>query len=207
MNGLFSYDGPLYKMCLFIYETFMLNLLWFIGSIPLITIGASTTALYSVYNKKINGQGYKICNDFFKAYKKNIRQASILGIIITIILCMGLYNMTRISSFNGGHLWLYYMHIFIIFQILLISNYIFPLIDRVNMSITDIIMNAVILAYKNIIISSINVIILVLLIIVVLFKPVFILFFIGLYGLIWAYLIERGKKVFKIDKVDKSIIR
>ena len=204
MNEIFSYNGLLYKVCVFIYEAFVLNLLWFIGSVPLITIGASTTALYSVYNKKVNGQSYKVCNDFFKAYKKNIKQASILGTIITIMLCMSLYNMTRISSFNGRHMWLYYMHIFIIFQILLISNYIFPLIDRVNMSITDIIMNAIILAYKNIIISIINITILGVLTIVVLFKPGFVLFFIGSYGLIWAYLIERGKKNFKIDE---SVIR
>ena len=207
MKGIFSYDGPIYKVCELIYETCMLNILWIIGCIPIVTIGASTTALYSVYSSKVSGKGYKIYSDFFKAYKKNIRQASILGTIITIMLCMGIYNMTRISSFKGNYVWLQYVHIFIIFQILLISNYIFPLIDRTTMNITNIIVNAVVLAYKNIIISSINVIILVLLIIVVLFKPVFILFFIGLYGLIWAYLIERGKKVFKIDKGDKSIIR
>ncbi|WP_411167976.1 DUF624 domain-containing protein [Clostridium sp. MB05] len=198
MKGIFSYDGPIYKICELIYETCMLNILWIIGCIPIVTIGASTTALYSVYNSKISGKGYKIYSDFFKAYKKNIRQASILGTIITIMLCMGIYNMTRISSFKGNYVWLQYVHIFIIFQILLISNYIFSLIDRTTMNITDIIVNAVILAYKNIIISIINVVVLALLIALLLFKPVIMLFFMGIYGLISSYLIERVFEAIKV---------
>lgn len=198
MKGIFSYDGPIYKICELIYETCMLNILWIIGCIPIVTIGASTTALYSVYNSKISGKGYKIYSDFFKAYKKNIRQASILGTIITIMLCMGIYNMTRISSFKGNYVWLQYVHIFIIFQILLISNYIFSLIDRTTMNITDIIVNAVILAYKNIIISIINVVVLALLIALLLFKPVIMLFFMGIYGLISSYLIERVFQAIKV---------
>lgn len=195
MKGIFSYDGPIYKICELIYETCMLNILWIIGCIPIVTIGASTTALYSVYNSKISGKGYKIYSDFFKAYKKNIRQASILGTIITIMLCIGIYNMTRINSFKGDYVWLQYVHIFIIFQILLISNYIFPLIDRTTMNITDIIVNAVVLAYKNIIISIINVVVLALLIVLLLFKPVTILFFMGIYGLISSCLIKRYLKL------------
>lgn len=198
MKGLFSYDGPIYKICELIYETCMLNILWIIGCIPIVTIGASTTALYSVYSSKISGKGYKIYSDFFKAYKKNIKQASILGTIITIMLCMSMYNMTRISSFKGNYVWLQYIHIFIIFQILIISNYIFSLIDRRTMNIADIIVNAVILAYKNIIISTINVVVLALLIVLLLFKPVTVLFFMGIYGLISSYLIERVFEAMKV---------
>ena len=190
MKGIFSYDGPIYKGCEVIYETFMLNILWIIGCIPIVTIGASTSALYSVYNSKVSGDGYKIYSDFFNAYKKNFKKGSILGIVITILLCVGIFNMSRIVNFNGNFEWLQYFHIFIIFQVILVSNYIFPLINREEMNISDIVVNAVILVYKNIFISITNVVALCLIIGLVIFKPVMILFFMGIYGLVSSYLMK-----------------
>ncbi|MGV2687295.1 hypothetical protein GNF82_23915 [Clostridium perfringens] len=66
------------------------------------------------------------------------------------------------------------------------------------MNITDIIVNAVILAYKNIIISIINVVVLALLLALLLFKPVIMVFFMGIYGLISSYLIERVFQAIKV---------
>ncbi len=194
MKGLFSFDGPIYKFCVLIYETCMLNLLWFVCSIPIVTIGASTTALCSVYGKKVRGESYKIYSGFFKAYKESFKQSSILGIIITLIISLSYYNIIKLNSFGKAYAWLYGIQFFIIFQVLFISSYIFPLIARFNMSIYDIVMNSVILAYKHIFISIINVLILLGLITLTFFKPAFILFISSSYIFISSYFIE---KIFK----------
>ncbi|NMB39220.1 MAG: DUF624 domain-containing protein, partial [Firmicutes bacterium] len=58
MGGFLSIDGPLYKILMQVYNLLVLNLLWFFFSIPLFTIGASTTALFYVTRKIVNDYDY-----------------------------------------------------------------------------------------------------------------------------------------------------
>lgn len=53
MHNFFSMDGLPYKVATVIYNLMALSFLWFIFSIPIITIGASTTALFYVVGKII----------------------------------------------------------------------------------------------------------------------------------------------------------
>ena len=62
-----------------------LNILWLICSIPIITIGASTAALYTVMLKMVkNEEGY-IFRGFFKAFKSNFKQSTIMWIVILLL--------------------------------------------------------------------------------------------------------------------------
>lgn len=61
-----------------IFDLIILNLLFIICSLPVITIGTSLTALYSVTLKIVrNEEGY-IVRGFFKAYKENFKQSLII---------------------------------------------------------------------------------------------------------------------------------
>ena len=63
----------------------ILNILWLVCSIPIVTIGASTAALYSVMQKIIrNEEGY-IASGFFKAFKENFKQSTIMWLVIVIL--------------------------------------------------------------------------------------------------------------------------
>ena len=48
MRGLFAIDGNIYKYMLKLYEVMVLNLLFIIASLPIVTVGAALTALYDV---------------------------------------------------------------------------------------------------------------------------------------------------------------
>ena len=194
MEGLFSFDGPLYKFCVLVYETFMLNLLWVIGSLPVVTIGVSTSALYYVYGKKISGNSYNIYSDFIKGYKENFKQALPIGSVITIILSLSIYNIFKLNKMGSAYLGLEGFQILIIFQILLISVFVFPLIVRFNMKFTDILKNSILLAYKHIIRSTISVAILIVLILFTIYKPSFGVFLASSYVLVSTYLMEKALK-------------
>ncbi|HAX53555.1 MAG TPA: hypothetical protein DIW07_01855, partial [Lachnospiraceae bacterium] len=67
------------RVCDFI----LLNILWMICSIPLFTIGASTTALYTVMLKIVkNEEGY-IVKGFFRAFKDNFKKGTIIWLIMS----------------------------------------------------------------------------------------------------------------------------
>lgn len=194
MKGFFSFDGPLYKFCVLVYETFMLNLLWFVGSLPIVTMGVSTSALYYVYGKKIKGNSYNIYSDFIKGYKEVFKQALPVGAIIEVILFLSIYNIFKLNRMGSGYLWLEGLQCFIALQILLIGVFIFTLIARFNMTLLDLIKTSVILAYRYLFISVAVLASLLVLILITAFKPGFSLLLVSFYTLISTYLIEKPIK-------------
>lgn len=189
--GLFSLDGPIYRLCQLIYETVILNLLWIIGSIPVVTIGVSTSALYYVYGKKERGIKYEVFKDFWKGYRENFKQSLIVGSGIIIILAINIFNILNLSRFGRQHLLMLSFQLFITIQILLVSLIVFPLIARFRMGIKDIIKNSLLLAYKHILTSLSFLLILAFFIAFTIFIPSFIFAIFGFYGLISAHIIER----------------
>jgi uncharacterized membrane protein YesL len=59
----------------------VLNFFWFVFSIPIVTIGASTVAAFSVALKMVDDEEGYIGRSFIKAFKENIKQGIILGLI------------------------------------------------------------------------------------------------------------------------------
>lgn len=80
MKGLFSPDNPVMKFIVKIGYIWYLNILWLVTSLPLITIGASTTALIYSSMKLLKDDGYPTQN-FFKSFKKNFRQSTAIWLI------------------------------------------------------------------------------------------------------------------------------
>ena len=71
LQGLFNYDNPVWRFIGKLGDLIILNVLWLITSIPIVTIGASTTALYYVTLKLVRDEdGYTI-RSFFKSFKEN----------------------------------------------------------------------------------------------------------------------------------------
>ena len=46
LAGLFNYDNPVWRFIGKFWDVLIVNILWIICSIPVVTIGASTTARY-----------------------------------------------------------------------------------------------------------------------------------------------------------------
>lgn len=68
-----------------IADLIILNLLWLVCSIPIITIGASTTALYAVMLKIVkNEEGYMV-RGFLEAFRQNFKKSTVIWLIILVI--------------------------------------------------------------------------------------------------------------------------
>lgn len=82
--GLFSVESPLYKFISRFWDMVVLNFFWFVFSIPIVTIGASTVAAYSVALKMVDDEEGYIYQSFIKAFKENLKQGIILGLIAMV---------------------------------------------------------------------------------------------------------------------------
>lgn len=77
-------DNILIKALSRICDFMLLNIMWVFCSIPVFTLGASTTALYTVMMKIVrNEEGY-IVRGFLKAFKENFKKSTILCLILIV---------------------------------------------------------------------------------------------------------------------------
>ena len=84
MEGFFDPNGKMMDLLWKPVHIMFLNLLWVLFSLPIVTIGASTTALYSVLIKMRNNKEGKLLRDFWDAFKGNFRQATIIWLMILL---------------------------------------------------------------------------------------------------------------------------
>ena len=79
-----SYDSKFGRFFLKLSYACCLNFMWFICSLPIFTIGASTTALYYTSFKIAKDEGSFITTMFFRSFRQNFKQATIIWLIMLV---------------------------------------------------------------------------------------------------------------------------
>lgn len=123
-----------------------LNVMWLICCIPIITIGASTTALYTVMLRMVkNEEGY-IFRGFLKAFKSNFKQSTLIWLILLLLGIVWTVDF-RVAGFMPGMAGIVLSAIFLALGFILLSVmiYIFPLTARYENGIKATFKNALIL--------------------------------------------------------------
>ena len=78
----FSYDSKFGQLFLKLSYGCCLNVLWLVCCLPIVTIGASTTALYYTSFKIAKDEGSYITTMFFRSFKQNFKQATVIWLIM-----------------------------------------------------------------------------------------------------------------------------
>lgn len=82
MNRLFAPEGSLITLLRKFADLIFINIFWFVCSLPIVTIGAATTAMYSVCFKIVNNKDVFVVKDYFKSFKGNWKQATVIWLIL-----------------------------------------------------------------------------------------------------------------------------
>lgn len=98
LNGLFSLEGPLGEALNKLADWMLLSLLWMICSIPLVTIGAANTALYTMTLRMVRNEEGGIIKGFLKAFKDNFLQSTFIHLFLTVLLGILLLNRVAIAT-------------------------------------------------------------------------------------------------------------
>ena len=88
MERLFNLDNPVMNALTKLADLIILNFLAIICCIPVITIGASTTALHYMALKIVRNEETYIIKGFFKSFKQNFKQATIMWLIMILAACL-----------------------------------------------------------------------------------------------------------------------
>lgn len=85
MKNIFSTDSKFYTIPAKIVDVLWLSILWIVCSIPIITIGASSCAMFYVTLKMCRDEEGGVTKQFFKAFKANFKQGTILWLIMLVV--------------------------------------------------------------------------------------------------------------------------
>lgn len=150
MNHLFSPDNPIMQFISKIFDLVILNLIFIFSCIPVITIGASLSALSYVNLKIIRNEDPYIWQNFWKSFRQNFRQSTsvwLLTLLAFVFLGMDFYI---INSQDTVLFAIIRVLLWIICVILLsMFLYIFPIISHFVCTTRQAIKNAALMTFGH----------------------------------------------------------
>lgn len=151
MDNLFRYDNKFFEILGKITNIVILNLLFIISCLPVITIGASITALYYGAMQMVKEEETYIVKEFIKRFKENFKISTLVWCIMLIIgsvLAVDLYASTLISNkIISNILKLVFTMISIIYIFAL--TYVFPIISKFENTVKNTIINSILLSVQS----------------------------------------------------------
>lgn len=154
LQGLFNYDNPVWRFIGKLGDLIILNILWMVTSIPIFTVGASTTALYYVTLKLVRDEDGYTLKSYFKSFKENFRQATIIwlimlaaGLLLGFDLYFFLYMQTEASKLRTVMVTVFGSLILVYACIL---TYVFPIQSRFYNPIKKTLFNAFFMSIRHI---------------------------------------------------------
>lgn len=194
MGGIFDYDGFLMQFLNKITNCVFLSLLWLVFSLPLITIGASTTALYYTVNKVIRNDRSHVWQEFWSSFKSNFKQSTLSWILLVV-----LYVLWAVDFYYTYALYLTgvvpkaVLIVFLVFVVLLTmwGLYLFPYIARFTNSIKEILVSSGMMFIQNILWSVVLLVIFLLTVVIFLSVPMLIVILPVGYMMLQNFILER----------------
>ena len=145
----FDLDSPFMSGLNKLADLVILNLITLLGCLPVLTAGASLTAMHYVLLKMVrNEEGY-VFRDWFKSFKRNFRQATVIWIIFLAAGTMAALDLWIIQE-NGGAIPLF-MKVFLILVILIVYAayvWVFPILARYDNTVIKTVANALTMAFR-----------------------------------------------------------
>lgn len=150
MSKIFDMDSPLFRGLSKLADIMILNIIFIICCIPIVTIGASITAMSYVTLKMKDGEEGYIIRSFFKSFKQNFKQATIIWLILLFLAVFMVVDFLIIGSMEGTMAMTMKVLVGMGGLILLmVFIYVFPLQARFYNSIKATIQNAILLSIAN----------------------------------------------------------
>ena len=144
-------DGGFMTIMTKIFDVIFLNLLWILFSIPVVTIGASTTAMYYTAVKGIRrGRGY-VFKNFWHAFKLNFIPATVAWVFVAFVGYLAMFSYMNVGFFPNEVLRyaVYFIDVFVGVICAMFAVYVFPLLSRFNMTKKQLFVNSLLLSIKH----------------------------------------------------------
>lgn len=141
-------DNKFFSFMLLVGDIILLNVLFIITSLPVVTAGVSLTALYASLKKRIHGHESYASKDYFKYWKENARNGLIIWcILLPLLIAMLVFTAYIANNLENLAAVCAYFLLFLI--LLFILTYVFPLQATFINSPLKILLNSLLTALSH----------------------------------------------------------
>lgn len=147
---MFSMEGPLWRALNLIADVVILHFLWLLTSLPVVTVGASTTALYFAMMKRIRTNEGQVTANFFRSFRANFRQATILWLIVAAVGAVLWLDMNFCTTWGGtaGKIMLAGCSVLLV-PCWMVLLYLFPVLAKFEGSLFTTFKNALLMSVRH----------------------------------------------------------
>ena len=193
MFSLFKYDSPLVQTCNKIVDCISLSILWLVTSLPIVTIGASTTALYYAINTGIRYDQGGIWSSYWRSFRVNFKQATVLWLLLLVVY--GLLGGSCYSAYTlciSGVLpkEMFYFLLIVLALVMAWANMLFPYLAKFQNSTKMILKNCFGIGLLNFPIALLQPVFFLLMVLGISMFPIAILCAPGVYMVLSCYTLE-----------------
>ena len=106
MGGFFSLDSKFMQAMSRVADLIILNVIYLVTCLPVVTIGAASTALYTVCFRLGTDREGSLVKGYFRAFRDEFRQATLIWLFL---LLFGAASCVNFILFLGTGGWMHYL--------------------------------------------------------------------------------------------------
>lgn len=150
MGRFFNMDSPFMQFLTRLADLMILNLVFLITCIPIVTIGAAWTSLYYVTLKMIRDEDAYIVRSYFKSFKQNFKQATVMWLILLVLAVVLFLDFGILRNAEGTGNNVIRIGLYSIIVILLMTvTYVFPVLSKFYNTVRRTFINAFLMSVRH----------------------------------------------------------
>ena len=152
MSGFFAPDSAAMRFLTRIADLMILNVVFIATSIPIVTLGASVTALNFTAMRIVRGQSDSVTGDYFGSFRRNFRQATVIGLIFLLLAAVfGAWYVVVTNLNVDGLLALILLAIWylVAFAFALNLIFVFPYLANFEGTIREVLRNSRLMSWRH----------------------------------------------------------
>jgi len=133
----FRYDGGFYTFTSKIFDLLLLNLLWLAGCLPVVTAGASFSALYFVTEHSVRRDEGGVFREFWRVWQRDLKQSVPVWLVVLAMYFVLRLNLGILMNQPPRLLWLFFIVFFVLILAFLtvFCCYFFPALSIFQMRV------------------------------------------------------------------------
>lgn len=134
-ESIFGFGGSFVEVMSNIFDVLVAGLLWILCSIPIITCGAASSALYHTIVRCVRESKGYIVRTFFKAFKGNLKPSLLPWTILLALTILMSFNVMTMYEYGEGNIALFLMILYLIVLLVLVPTLVYycAALSRFNM--------------------------------------------------------------------------
>jgi uncharacterized membrane protein YesL len=183
VSRIFDANSPLLRFLTKIADLMILNIVFVVTSVPVVTLGASLTALNYTAMKIVTNEHESVTGDYFRSFRANFRQGTLLGLAVAFLalvlaawyVAVGTLDVSAFAQFV-----LQAICYLVAFRVVLAALYAFPYLAKFDNSVPEVLNNSRKMSLRHLFASLTVLTVTALPVVITVFYPAM-----TVYGLLW----------------------